>query len=470
MTLPKTPFVVKRWITDRSGPATDEPMTRLRRLCRHWAPTPARESAADDRTGHGDCEPSSNRDPGRADQRAAAREFLELVDWMLGDDSIACSQVLRDPLVGWWLQTAEQLANPHAGQRLLDAGTCRRHLHRFKAIALAVAAAAGRDLQLTTPLTEQLPLVVIGTPWSLAATGDRPPAVVQLLGISDGILTVAVEGRTARVPLSENTTTDQDESLSRLGLRRHRASLARAEGCRIWLQPHAFHWPVVAADDAPAWSRTYTCFSEHKSGEPAVLGRATFEQALATLARFHPRTLLSLRDRVRLAAPLLAADTQAFEPPADDSPELAELTLNSLPGTLVVKSFDHPLLLAERMVRQLAFERAANRSTSSLEADISVCRFWLEAVLSDELKPETRGYAIDRLRRIPRQLSQALRGQSPPTTPNHLRPVVQNNVNDQVAALQRSIAWLCLPADPPAWEFRGGQFVQQPSGFIRRAA
>ena len=80
------------------------------------------------------------------------------------------------------------------------------------------------------------------------------------------------------------------------------------------------------------------------------------------------------------------------------------------------------------------------------------CRFWLDVYQSDDFGEVEASYATDRLRRIPLQLAVVTRLLRASVTLEGVDSALASWLEGKVDDLKRRIAWLQLPADPPAWK------------------
>ncbi|MCO6456812.1 MAG: hypothetical protein J5I93_16050 [Pirellulaceae bacterium] len=90
---------------------------------------------------------------------------------------------------------------------------------------------------------------------------------------------------------------------------------------------------------------------------------------------------------------------------------------------------------------------------------LAVARFWGDVWHTDELAPRELAYAWDRLRRIPLQLHLACLALDEDPVVAELWPSAVSALGQATADLNRNIAWLRLPTDPAACEFRDGRYV-----------
>lgn len=276
-----------------------------------------------------------------ADLGGAEGEFLDLFARCCEVDADAFTRVWTDPSAYLWVRTGFDLLAACRGAAPLSvraqslcvaarerdpAPALRMHLEGFKRFALAAHGLADVDLDLGAPLRAPLPLALPGSELSLAGDGE-----VELASLRAGRLLGRHRGHAVELDL--NAPADVGAG----GVSVVACPVVRAQGCRLRLQPHAFHAlpgfdhlaPVVEAG-----------LPFHRAGEAMV------SRAVGALARYDPRTLDQLRDRISLVG----------SKPRGKG-DFTNTSHSDLPGAIVVTETLHPLDLAETLVHELHHNR-----------------------------------------------------------------------------------------------------------------
>jgi HEXXH motif-containing protein len=421
-------------------------------------------------------------------------DFLDLFGRCCEVDADAFTRVWTDPSAYLWVRTGFDLlaacrgtAAPSERARSACSGTgeqepataLRVHLEGFKRFALAAHWLAGEDCELAAPLRAPLPLALPGTELSIAGDGE-----LELTSLRGGRLLGRRRGRALELDLAAPGA-DGGPGPAVVA-----CPVVRTEGCRLRLQPHAFHAlpgldhlaPVVEAG-----------LPFHRAGEARV------RRAVGIVARYEPHAFEQLRDRISLVG---------LKPQGKGS--FTNTSHSDLPGAMVVSETRHPFDLAETLVHELHHnrlfcieERGAffagdgrvvdePRHPSPWRDDprplhgilhgfyayVAVTRFWWNVAQAGDVPPDVGTYARSRLARESLHLLLARHQLEAHGAFSDLGRACFREIGDAAAALRSEIraggilpgtpAWRCTPEGSLEPERDEAGRVRDVAGSVRR--
>jgi HEXXH motif-containing protein len=352
------------------------------------------------------------------------QEFLDTYERATNSNPEVFADIWSAPYAYWWMRIAYQLLQANVRNAVQQPTTGRRgelqgdenpgqallgHLEQFKRIALAIAIRTGEDWMFETPLRTTLPISFPTTEYSLSGAGT-----VDVLGISAGCLLVVTDsGRTVSVPSLHVQPFADDE------LQRNVAPIVQHRGCRLLLQPHAFHIP-----DLPDTQEVVRAGIDLQYRYQDVV-----RETLAVLENYDPLVFEQFQDTMTLVAlkPFGAGG-------------LTNTSYSMLPGAFTTTAIRNPLALAEDFIHELYHNRLfaleergrffdLSAGDARLEAKFyspwredprplygvfhalyvftRVCGFWLRVHDDTELTDADRTYAAGRIRGTVRRLQMA---------------------------------------------------------------
>ncbi len=414
------------------------------------------------------------------------QEFFDLYDGVFSADPAAFGRVWTDPRAYQWVRVAYELLKSCLSgadisplvRKYVSAVRCAEphealawHLEQFKMFALAVALRDGECLTFERPWEPLLPMAIPATSWSLS--GSAPLMIHALCHQSLHVTTAG--GESLIVPLDEKLCFDSPE------LARHCCPVIEHAGCRLLAQPHAFHVPtlgavaeVVGAGVGFQWQH-----------EPLL------RRTLQSIQRHDPQTF----DQFRNAMSVVALKPR-------DCGDTFNTSHSQLPGAFTASAVNNPLTLADDFIHEFYHNRlfaieergpffdpqaesafTAAKYYSPWRCDprplhgvlhgwyvfSRVCRYWLRVYDDPLLDDADHQYAVDRLLRIPVQLSMAahvLRNHA--TFTPFGRSLLKAMVNE-LSGLLRDVADAHLPNDAPALAIElDGSYAVQLSEIDRR--
>jgi HEXXH motif-containing protein len=401
----------------------------------------------------------------------AEQEFIDHYDTLDGLDETAFGEVWRDPYAYFWLRIAFELlgsllrktplpplAQAYCRDRAVPGARegLALHLADFKRLALASCVLSNRSWVIDNPLTVALPFAIPGTAFSVVGDGT-----VSLYGFSDGCLDVLAGGDRQRLAL------DDEGGHAGGSVRVHRCPMITFEGCRIRLQPHAYHLPAIDYADLVL----QTDLDYQRRHQPQV------EQALAVMERHQPAVFSQFRELMRVIA-LKPAHPGSFRDNVSHS---------DLPAAFVANPVRQPYYLAHTLIHEFHHNRLFfiediepivenpglspgddARYCSPLRVDpqplhgivhglyvlIPVVHYWLSVHGSGELSGDVQAMAADGVARSMLQIRIAAfqLDRYARFTPFGERLYTQ--MKKDIAALADVVRAAELPADPPAMDCR----------------
>ncbi len=362
---------------------------------------------------------------------AGADELVGTAERLLAVGPDVLRAVWSDPRAYWWTRTAHGLVqgalSDPSGADDLDA-----HLAQLKLFAVGAAHLGGIAWIFDSPL--------------LVAAGTRVPGTSLVIDAPHEVSITAVVGGQVHtehgvVPLRSSPA-------------------ARHGDFELVLDASTFDVPgyekaetVVAAGEA---------YQEHHVGLVAA--------ALGNIAKYAPDAFSRLREVIHAAAlkPLDAGGFDDFSNP-------------ELPGSFIASVVENPLELGDHIVHELQHNclslveesgelftvdgdgstiyyspwRAKPRGLYGLlhgvYVFIALWRYWCNAAQDDSLDPASRAYALDRVVRIPEQLTVGVGVLERYAQLTALGEAVLDELRRDVAAITAELDALDFPADPPAF-------------------
>lgn len=383
----------------------------------------------------------------------AEESFLSCCDRLTHSVSPHLDTVWRDPRSFHWVLrfhqilgaclSGEELAG--AARKYAEALGCASarealvaHLARFALFTAGVVRLEDGDLWLPEPLTLELPLVIPGCDGCLEGTGP-----VKLRGVSRGKL-ILESGPGAEPPVLRPSPRAESGTL------------------RLPLEPRLFTVPGLGFV-TPSLEAGLSFQERHR---PLVA------ETLGWIRRHAPWAHDAIGEAIRAIGvkPLGAGSYEDYSEP-------------ELPGSFVASVVERPMELADHFIHELQHNKlscleelsslfddseAGDGKTQRLyspwredlrppygsfhgvHVNTGLCRYWIEVWRQGDLGEKDRAYVLDRLIRLPVQLSCAIHIIGTRVRLSVMGRMILDQLAGGLASLEREIAPFELPHDGPA--------------------